>query len=161
MPFPWSGIKFYYKGALGAELQNRQTSKILCSRLLKLRVGQLSSTVCSMSSIASRVCKEKSGLWKPFRVPFRTQETAVNPSGCQGRIPTDLCSGTPCKAAAPRPGYKHRVFAKPKARVRGVRASRASPLSHKHLYRSLDTSNPSSSPDAWGQSVDCPVHTLL
>ena len=47
------------KGPLGAELYNRHTLKILCSRLLTVVIDRrLSSTICSMLFIAVRVCKE-------------------------------------------------------------------------------------------------------
>ena len=103
------------KGALGAELHSAQTSKILCSCLSMLEVGWLCSTIHSMLSIALRVCEENSGLWKSFRVPPHNHETAVNPSGCQGRTPTDTCTGRPwgCKAAVCRPGCEHQVLPAP------------------------------------------------
>lgn len=81
------------KGPLGAELYNRQTSKILRSQLSMLLVRWLSSMICSMLSIAFRVCKENSGLWKSFRGRSHHQEIAVNLSGYQGRTTTHPHTG--------------------------------------------------------------------
>lgn len=63
-----------------------QTCKILCSSLLTLEAGEASTTVCSMVSMACRVCKEDKGWWQSFGGPSHPQETDLN-SPCKGRRP--------------------------------------------------------------------------
>lgn len=64
-----------------------QTCKILCSSLLRLEAGEPSTTVCSMVSMACKVCKEDKGWWQSFGGPSHPQEKDLN-SPCKGRRPT-------------------------------------------------------------------------
>lgn len=108
-----------------------QTCKMLCSSWLSLEAGELSTNVCSMQSMACRVCKEDKGWWQSFGGPSYLQETDPNspfkgrtvalPHGAWGRLQArqaavgSAARGTGCGQARGKGAKNKGGKAKPRA----------------------------------------------